>query len=55
MIKPGKSKHRYRDGILVKHLTGQENDWPLYLPISTLIYNFYNIPNLGGLSPFELV
>ena len=41
--------------ILIKHLTGQGNDWPLYLPISTLIYNCYNIPNLGGLSPFELV
>ena len=41
--------------ILIKHLTGQGKDWPLYLPISTLIYNCYNTPNLGGLSPFELV
>ena len=41
--------------ILIKHLTGQGRDWPLYLPISTLIYNCYNTPNLGGLSPFELV
>ena len=41
--------------MLIKHLTGQGRDWPLYLPISTLIYNCYNTPNLGGLSPFELV
>ena len=25
------------------------------MPISTLIYNCHNTPNLGGLSPFELV
>ena len=36
--------------ILIKHLTGQGKDWSLYLPISTLIYNCYNTPNLSGLS-----
>ena len=41
--------------ILTKHLTEQGQMWPKFLPLATLVYNTFNAPNLGNLSPYELV
>ena len=40
--------------ILTKHLTDHKQMWPKYLPLSTLVYNTFNFPNLGNYSPHEL-
>ena len=41
--------------ILNKHLTGQGQMWPKFLPLATLAYNTFNSPNLANYSPYELV
>ena len=41
--------------ILTKHLTEQGQMWPKFLPLATLAYNTFNLPNLANLSPYELV
>ena len=40
--------------ILTKHLTGLGQMWTKYLSLATFVYNFFNSPNLGNYSPFEL-
>ena len=40
--------------ILMKHLSGLDDDWHLYTRSAMLTYNTYNTPNLDNLSPFEL-
>ena len=40
--------------ILMKHLTGLGEDWPLYCKPAMLVYNSYATPNLDHLSPFEV-
>ena len=40
--------------ILMKHLTGLGEDWPLYCKPTMLVYNSYATPNLDHLSPFEV-
>ena len=40
--------------ILMKHLTGLGDNWPLYCKPAMLVYNSYAIPNLGNCSPFEV-
>ena len=40
--------------ILMKHLTGLGDDWPLYCKPAMLVYNSYATPNLDNLSPFEV-
>ena len=41
--------------ILTKHLTDHGQIWPNYLPLATLAYNTFNLPNLGNYSQYELV
>ena len=41
--------------ILTKHLTGQGQMWPKYLPLATFAHNTFNLPNLANHSPYELV
>ena len=41
--------------ILTKHLTEWGQMWPKFLPLTTLVYNMCNSPNLGNYSPYELV
>ena len=41
--------------ILTKHLTEQEQMWPKFLPLTTLIYNAFNSPNIRNYSPYKLV
>ena len=41
--------------ILTKHLTNLGQMWPKYLPLATYAYNTFNTPNLGNLSPYELI
>ena len=41
--------------ILMKHLTGIGKNWDKYLGFAMLTNNAYITPNLGGLSPHELV
>ena len=40
--------------ILMKHLTGLGDNWPLYCKPAMLSYNSYATPNLDNLSPFEM-
>ena len=40
--------------ILMKHLTGLGDNWPLYCKPAMLVYNSYATPNLDNLSPFEI-
>ena len=40
--------------IPMKHLTGLEDNWPLYCKPAMLVYNSYATPNLDNLSPFEV-
>ena len=40
--------------ILTKHLTGQGQMWPKYLPLATLASNTFNSPNLANFSLYEL-
>ena len=40
--------------ILMKHLTGLGDNWPLYCKPAMLAYNSYATPNLVNLSPFEV-
>ena len=40
--------------ILMKHLTGLGEDWPMYCKPAMLVYNSYATPNLDHLSPFEV-
>ena len=40
--------------ILMKHLTGLGEDWPMYCKPAMLAYNPYATPNLDHLSPFEV-
>ena len=40
--------------ILMKHLTGLGDNWPLYCKPAMLAYNSYSTPNLDNLSPFEV-
>ena len=40
--------------ILMKHLTGLGDNWPLYCKPAMLSYNSYATPNLDNLSPFEI-
>ena len=40
--------------ILMKHLTGLGDNWPLYCKPAMLAYNSYATPNLDNLSPFEV-
>ena len=40
--------------ILMKHLTGLGDNWPLYCKPALLVYNPYPTPNLDNLSPFEV-
>ena len=41
--------------ILTKHLTDLGQMWQKYLPLATLSYNTFNIPNLANYSPYELI
>ena len=41
--------------ILTKHLTGQGQMWPKFLPSATLAYNTFSSPNLVNYSPYEFV
>ena len=41
--------------ILTKHLTSLGQMWQKYLPLATFAYNTFNTPNLGNLSPYELI
>ena len=41
--------------VLTKHLTGQGQMQPKFLPLATLAYNTFNSPNLANYSPYELV
>ena len=40
--------------ILMKHLTGFGDNWPLYCKPAMLVYNSYATPNLDNLIPFEV-
>ena len=40
--------------ILMKHLTGLGDNWPLYCKPAMLVYNSYATLNLDNLSPFEV-
>ena len=40
--------------ILMKHLTGLGDNWPLYCKPAMLAYNSYTTPNLDNLRPFEV-
>ena len=40
--------------ILMKHLTGLGDNWPLYCKPAMLSYNSYATPNLDNLSTFEI-
>ena len=40
--------------ILMKHLTGLGDNWPIYCKPAMLAYNSYATPNLDNLSPFEV-
>ena len=40
--------------ILMKHLTGLGDNWPLYCKPAMLLYNSYTTPDLDNLSPFEV-
>ena len=40
--------------ILMKHLTGLDDNWSLYCKPAMLSYNSYATPNLDNLSPFEI-
>ena len=40
--------------VLMKHLTGLGEDWPMYCKPAMLAYNSYATPNLDHLSPFEV-
>ena len=40
--------------ILMKHLTGLGDNWPLYCKPAMLVYNSYATSNLDNLSPFEI-
>ena len=41
--------------ILIKHLTGQGQNWNKLLCLATFVYNTFNTPNLCNHSPFELI
>ena len=41
--------------ILTKHLMDLGQMWPKYLPLTNLVYNAFNTPNLANYSPCELV
>ena len=40
--------------VLMKHLTGLGEDWPMYCKLAMLAYNSYATPNLDHLSPFKV-
>ena len=40
--------------VLMKHLTGLGEDWPMYCKLAMLAYNSYATPNLDHLSLFEV-
>ena len=40
---------------MTKHLKDLGQMWPKYLPLVSLPYNTFNIPNLANHSPYELV
>ena len=40
--------------ILMKHLSGLGDNWPLYCKPAMLVYQSYATPNLDKLSPFEV-
>ena len=40
--------------ILMKHLTGLGENWPLFCRSAMLAYNSYATPNVDNLSPFEV-
>ena len=40
--------------ILMKHLTGLGDNWPLYCKPAMLVYNPYATPNLDNVGPFEV-
>ena len=40
--------------ILIKHLTGLGDNWPLYCKPAMPVCNSYATPNLDNLSPFEI-
>ena len=40
--------------ILMKHLTGLGDNWPIYCKPAMLAYNSYATHNLDNLSPFEV-
>ena len=41
--------------VLTKHAMDIGQMWPKYLPLVTLVYNTFNIPNLPNYNPYELV
>ena len=41
--------------ILMKYLTNLGQMWPKYLPLATVAYNAFNVPNLTNYSWYELV
>ena len=41
--------------IFTKHLTGQGQCWPNYLPFAIYSFSTFSNPNLNVLSPYELV
>ena len=41
--------------IFTKHLTDQGQMWPKYLPLASLVYNFFNAANSANYSPYGLV
>ena len=40
--------------ILMRHLIGLGDNWPLYCKPTMLVYNSYATPNLDNLSPFDV-
>ena len=40
--------------ILIKHLKGLGDNWPLFCKPAMLVYNSYSTPNLDNLTPFEV-
>ena len=41
--------------ILTKHLTDHGQMWSKHLPLATLVYNTFNLSNLGKYSSYELI
>ena len=51
------AEHRIKSlsSILIKHLTGQGQNWNKFLYLAMFAYNTFNTPNLCNHSPFELM